>query len=150
YLGLAIASVLAAPSYSSFVAAGQLEEVVVTAQKRDQTLQEVAGSISALASKQIELRGMQQVEDFFQAVPGVSYSQQSGSQLVTIRGIGLQVDTGIAEPGVASHIDGVFQARSTMAGLDLNDVERIEVLRGPQGTLYGRNATGGAINFISK
>lgn len=131
-------------------AQGVIEEVIVTAQKRAQSLQDVAGSISAFGASQIEKRGITEVEDLFQAVPGLNYSEQSGSTLITIRGIGLSIETGAGEPGVATHVDGVYQPRSSMDSMGNAELERVEVLRGPQGTLYGRNSTGGVVNFITK
>lgn len=126
-----------------------IEEIVVTAQKRTESLQDVAGSISALGKNQIDMRGVTDIEDIYQSIPGLNYMYESGANLITIRGIGLFVDSGYNEPGVASHIDGIYQARATLPGVQTIDLERVEVLRGPQGTLYGRNATGGVVNFIT-
>ena len=112
-------------------------------------MQDVAGSISALAKDQIDMRGVTDIEDIYQSIPGLNYMYESGANLITIRGIGLFVDSGYNEPGVASHIDGIYQARATLPGVETVDLERVEVLRGPQGTLYGRNATGGVVNFIT-
>lgn len=127
-----------------------IEEVVVTAQKREQNLQDVAGSISALGAERLKSQGIRSIEDLSRLVPGLDFGQMDGAAFVTLRGIGLAVDTGVAEPNVALHVDGVFLPRTTMETLDNLDLQRIEVLRGPQGTLYGRNATGGAINFVSQ
>ena len=146
---LVAAVVASAFSSSAYSQGAVLEEVLVTANKRTESLQDVAGSITAFSESQIEDRGIARVEDIFQSVPGLSFSDHAGNNLITIRSIGLQVDTGVAEPGVATHVDGVFQPRTSMGSLDIVDLERVEVLRGPQGTLYGRNATGGVINMIT-
>ena len=125
-------------------------EIIVTATKRAASLKDIPASISAIGSMDIATRGVSSTEDLVGQIPNLQLSAQTGAVLVSIRGVGLGVETAAAEPGVAIHLDGVYQPRATttlLAGLDL---ERIEVLRGPQGTLYGRNATGGAINFISK
>ena len=145
-----VSGMILAMSATAAAQQGILEEIVVTAQKRSQSIQDVAGSISALGALQIETRGISNTEDLFQNIPGLNYSDFYGTNMITIRGIGLQVDTGVGEPGVATHIDGVYIPRTSMGPLDVLDLERVEVLRGPQGTLYGRNATGGVVNFVTK
>jgi iron complex outermembrane recepter protein len=125
-----------------------IENIVVTAQKREQTLQDVAGSISAFDANTINQRGLSDFENLAQATPGVNYRETNGSSQIAIRGVGLLVDTGAAEPNVGVHIDGIFQARASVSTLQFLDLERIEVLKGPQGTLYGRNTTGGSVNFV--
>lgn len=124
-------------------------EIVVTAQKRSESIQRVAASITALSGEALVERGLSGAESLAAQVPGLQYSEHANSTLFAIRGISLDILTGAGEPSVATHIDGVYQPRATAPLLDLTDVERVEVLRGPQGTLYGRNATGGTINFIS-
>ncbi|HEX7873375.1 MAG TPA: TonB-dependent receptor [Sphingobium sp.] len=127
-----------------------VEEIVVTALKRSQTVQDIPASISAVSGEALQTRGIQSVADLKTAVPNLDFGQHTGTTLVSIRGVGSVVDSGVTEPTVASYVDGIFLPRATMGYLRGVDLERIEVLRGPQGTLYGRNATGGAINFISK
>lgn len=126
-----------------------LGEVIVTAAKRSESIQKVGASITALGVEAIQARGVVDLRSLSNQVPSLSYAEHDGGTFVTIRGVGASVDTGIAEPSVATYVDGVFLPRSTMGALNHEDLARIEVLRGPQGTLYGRNATGGAINFIS-
>jgi len=130
-------------------AAEAIEEIVVTAQKREQGLLDVASAITALGAEQLYERSVRNIEDIQGMVPNLVYRDHLGSSLVTIRGIGGNIDTGVVEPGVAVYVDGVYLARSDMLALDFNDLDRIEVLRGPQGTLYGKNATGGAVNFVT-
>lgn len=127
-----------------------LEEIVVTANKRQQSLLDLGGSITALDSAAIEDRSITSVADLHGVVPNVLFRDFLSSVMINIRGIGTGIDTGIVEPGVAVHMDGVYLARGDMLVMDMNDIERIEVLRGPQGTLYGKNATGGVVNFIPK
>lgn len=121
--------------------------VIITALKQESSVQEVAASVSALDSAALEERGISGVEALQFAVPGVQAGLMYGPGAgITIRGVGLNQGS----PGVAVHIDGVYQSTSALAGQAQADLERIEVLRGPQGTLYGRNANGGVINFITK
>ena len=134
----------------AWASTAEIEEIVVTATKRTQSLQDVAGSISALEDTQIKLRGVANTEDLIAYVPGANFTKGAGNTFVSIRGVGVSLGQGFADPSVATHIDGVFLARTNMGSLQMIDLERAEVLRGPQGTLYGRNATGGVINFITK
>lgn len=138
------------PPESSPSEASVGEEIIVTATKREANLQDLPGAITALGSEDIALRGVQSTEDLVGQVPNLQLSEQTGAVLLTIRGVGLGVETAAAEPGVAIHLDGAYQPRATTTFLQTLDLQRIEVLRGPQGTIYGRNATGGVINFISK
>ena len=124
-------------------------EIVVTANKREQSLQDVAISLTALSSQQLEDRAIVNIRDVAQQSPGMNIATNSGTTRITIRGVGLQVATGVAEANIAQHIDGIFQSQATMPSVAPVDLEQIEVLRGPQGTLYGRNSTGGTINFIT-
>lgn len=125
-------------------------EIVVTATKRAQDVQEIPISVSSLGGDDLQARGLSSIEDIASAVPNLNFGDHVGSTLITIRGVGSTVDSGVTEPTVATYVDGAFLPRATMSNLRAVDLERIEVLRGPQGTLYGRNATGGAINFVSK
>ena len=134
----------------AWASTAEIEEIVVTATKRSQSLQDVAGSISALDDIQIKLRGIANAEDLIQQVPGMFYRRIAGSHFTYIRGVGVSVAAGYGDPSVATHVDGVYLSRMSMGSLHMIDLERVEVLRGPQGTLYGRNSTGGVINFISK
>lgn len=126
------------------------EDIVVTALKRSANLQDIPAAVSAVSGEDLQARGLSSVEDLTQAIPSVNFGEHTGATLISIRGVGSTVDSGVTEPTVAIYVDGVFMPRSTMGYLKAIDVERVEVLRGPQGTLYGRNATGGAINFISQ
>src|SRR5215469_11880793 len=132
----------------------QLQEVVVTAQYREEKLQNIPIAITAITAQQIEQQGAQKLADILTTAPSVAFRQQSAafgnSVTAFIRGFG-QADFDPAfEPGVGLYIDDVYYPRLTGANFDLMDVERVEVLRGPQGTLEGRNSEGGAIRFVTK
>ncbi|MYF09402.1 MAG: TonB-dependent receptor plug domain-containing protein [Gammaproteobacteria bacterium] len=129
--------------------AGQIEEILVTAERRAQNLQETAIAITALSADTIEQTGVDQMEELQFVVPSLTYGMQSTYSLVAIRGVGSDVVT-TAEPSIATYEDGVYTGLSFNHNVPGFDLERIEVLRGPQGTLYGRNAVGGVVNFISK
>ncbi len=134
-------------------AAGTLEEVIVTAQKREESIQDAPISIIALSSAALENRGIDGLTDLHADVPGLTMTPHpnSGATVrVTMRGIGQANDQITYDPKVAIYVDGVYMARFQGLAAEVAELERIEVLRGPQGTLYGRNTTGGAINFISK
>ncbi|WP_167539655.1 TonB-dependent receptor [Sphingobium xenophagum] len=129
---------------------GGLADIVVTAQRRSERLQDIPMAITALSGELLERSPVTNLVDVQTSVPNLNISPRLGSGVVAIRGIGFGVLTAGAEGSVALHRDGVYQSRPFAALSGLFDVDRIEVARGPQGTLYGRNATGGAINIISK
>jgi iron complex outermembrane receptor protein len=126
-----------------------LEEVIVTAQRRAESVQDIPLAVTALDSTMLDERGIVSMAGLTGAVPGLHYSQDGSNTRITIRGIGSEQNTVTGDPGVAFHIDGVYQARSSAGSALFYDLARVEVLRGPQGTLYGRNATGGSVNLIS-
>lgn len=129
---------------------GRLTEIVVTAQRREQNLEDVGTSISAFDAASLEKLGMRSATDLAQHVPGMQY--QSFSPTITIfnlRGISQNDFGDHHEAPVAVYSDDVYQASMSSAAGSMYDQERVEVLRGPQGTLFGRNATGGLIHFIS-
>lgn len=130
--------------------AQELSDIVVTAQRRSQRLQDIPMAVSALTGAALERSPITNVMDLQTTVPNVNISMRNGSGVVAIRGIGYDVVTAGAEASVAVHSDGVYQSRPAAALSALYDVDRIEIARGPQGTLYGRNATGGAVNLISR
>jgi iron complex outermembrane receptor protein len=126
-----------------------IEEVVVTAERRSQSIQKIPLSIQAFTEDTLEKMGILSNMDLQQHVPGLIMSVYQGFGQIFIRGIGQDATNSGLESPVAVYVDGVYQSRPTSI-FNFVDVERIEVLKGPQGTLYGRNATGGAINIISK
>jgi iron complex outermembrane receptor protein len=125
-------------------------ELVVVAEKREERLQTTPVAISAFTSQQRELVGISSLQDLTDYTPGFTYTSYDNRPY--IRGIGRQSDNLAVDSGVANYIDGVYNGSnaSTILQQDTLFVDRIEILRGPQSTLYGRNADGGAINFISK
>lgn len=125
-------------------------DIVVTAQKRSQNLQDVAASIQAVSGEVLQERQITSVESLAQSMVGVNFGQTTGQARIAIRGIGFDNITVGNEGRIAYHQDGVFISRPAGATTGFYDIERVEVLRGPQGTLYGRNATGGAINVITR
>lgn len=134
------------------VAEGVLEEIVVTAQKREQGLQEVPIAVSVLQSETIDAAFGKNIEDLQALVPSVSFRKGNTNRnsALTVRGIGTISFSVAAEPSVSTVVDGVVLGRSGQAFTDLYDLERIEVLRGPQGTLFGKNASAGVVNITTK
>ncbi|HSW14707.1 MAG TPA: TonB-dependent receptor [Solimonas sp.] len=133
--------------------AGGLEEIVVTAQRRAASIQETPISMEAFSADKLQQRGIEGVEDLGANVPSMVIEPHplSASTLrITIRGVGITDSQVTQDPAVGIYLDGVYLARSAGLALELADLERVEVLRGPQGTLYGRNTTGGAVNLITR
>ena len=124
-----------------------IEELVVTAEKRSQSLQDVPVAISAFSSKNRDLVGINSIQDLTNFTPGLNYS--SANDRNSIRGVGRLTNSHPIANAVALYDDGVFSASTVPAGKTPIFTDRVEILRGPQGTLYGRNSIGGAINVIS-
>ncbi|MFC3053327.1 TonB-dependent receptor [Kordiimonas pumila] len=127
-----------------------LEEIMITAQRRATSLQTTAAAISALSATQMKARSIDDVEDLGQFNPGMDVAIYQGEAQIYIRGIGYSGIIGGTDSSTALHLDGVYLSRSSAAVPAFFDVDRVEVVRGPQGTLYGRNATAGSVNIISK
>ncbi len=127
-----------------------LGDIIVTAQRRGQNLGKVPVSISAFSSEMLAAADVSSLEEVYAYTPNMNFNQSSGSAQIYLRGVGNNIANSSTDGSVAVNVDGVYVARPFGALLDFYDVERVEVLRGPQGTLYGRNATAGAINVISK
>ncbi|MFJ5446963.1 TonB-dependent receptor [Methylobacillus methanolivorans] len=126
--------------------------VTVTATRREASLQSIPVAVSVLDGKKLEQSNLNSIQTIANEVPSLTFRQQGGNKdsSIFIRGVGtISTSPGI-EPTVSTVIDGVVYARPGQATLDLMDVERIEVLRGPQGTLFGKNASAGVINIVSK
>ncbi|MCS5583904.1 MAG: TonB-dependent receptor [Pseudomonadales bacterium] len=127
-----------------------MEEIVVTATKRTSRMQDLPISINAFGSDRLQDSAVNSIEDVQYLTAGLKIGDYLGQSVVTIRGIGTQQLVPGFESGAAIHLDGVYLSSRYDTARPYFDVERIEVLRGPQGTLYGRNATGGNINVITK
>jgi iron complex outermembrane receptor protein len=128
---------------------GALEEVIVTAQKREQSLQDVSLSVSAIDSSSLTENFVLSLEDVQHIAPSMSFGNSLGFAKIFIRGIGLNEQTTGIDPSVALHVDGAVINQPVGHFTSVFDLERVEILRGPQGTLYGRNATGGSVNLIT-
>jgi iron complex outermembrane recepter protein len=157
-LATAVAFSALAVSITSFPAIAEeeifsLEEVIVTAQKREESLQDVPVAVTAFASSDLAQAGIQTVADLERITPNTTLrpSRATNTTLTAyIRGIGQNDPLWGFEPGVGLYIDDVYFARPQGAMLDVYDIERIEVLRGPQGSLYGKNTIGGAIKYVTR
>jgi iron complex outermembrane recepter protein len=129
--------------------ASSLQEIIVTAEKREENIQQVPAAVSALGKELLQTTGIRDVAALQFQTPNFFSGNTVGVTQIAIRGVGMNLLDPTTQPGVAVYVDGVYEARTQATGLDQIDLERIEVLRGPQGTLYGRNATGGAVNFVT-
>ncbi len=127
-----------------------IENIIVTAQKREQSLQEVPIAISAFTDFQLDARGIVSVKDLGYAVPGLQFTDLAGYNLIYLRGVGTDAFIPSADPSVATYLDGVYFPSAHNMVQSFGALERIEVLRGPQGTLFGRNSTGGAISMFTR
>ncbi len=130
-----------------------IEDIVVTAQKREESLQKTPISIVAFTGEDLAKNGINEITDLRSQVPSLQIVPHPNSGVTTrifMRGVGNNDDQITQDPSVAVYVDGVYLARTQGLVTEVAELERIEVLRGPQGSLYGRNATGGAINFITR
>ncbi len=131
---------------------GGIGEIVVTAQKVKENIQTVPIAISAVTADRLESTGTTSLEGITRLVPSVTFRKgtTSANSAIVMRGVGTITFSVAAEPSVSTVVDGVVLSRSGQAFMDLVDLERIEVLRGPQGTLFGKNASAGLVNMVSK
>ncbi|WP_299696778.1 TonB-dependent receptor [Hydrocarboniphaga sp.] len=127
-----------------------IEEVIVTSQKREENLRDVPISISAFTADTLEAKGVTTVKDLTQITPGLQYDEVASFSTIFLRGVGTDAFIPTADASVATYIDGIYYPSSNSLAQDLGSLERIEVLKGPQGTLFGRNSTGGAISIITR
>jgi len=144
----ALSAALSGASYAS-----ELDEIVVTARKRAESIQDVPVAVTAIGEETFRRQQFNSLKDANFSVPNLSaFNNQTTvvSAATFIRGVGQDDSTPVQEQGVATYIDDVYLPRAQGGLLDLLDFERIEVLRGPQGTLYGRNSSGGAIKYVTK
>ena len=129
-----------------------IEDVIVTAEKRSESLQDISQSVTALTEEELETKNITDFVGLSAIAPGVTVAKNEGYKtIISIRGVGDETNqNAIAAPSVALHMDGIFIASKFALRTDFIDLERIEILRGPQGTLFGQNSTGGTINVISQ
>ena len=144
------AVVAAADQGNSQVSEANLGEVVVTARRRAESINEVPIAITALSAIDLQTNAITTTDDLSQVVPGLDFVQNGAHAQPYIRGIGQQAAGVGTSANVSLYIDGVYQPVQSSNDFAFNDVERVEVLKGPQGTLYGRNSTGGAISVVTK
>lgn len=152
-LALALPAVVRAQSAEASAAdsASQLGEIIVTAQKRSENVQNVPVAISAFAGETLERSGVSRVLDISQVDPSITLATGAGAVVPFLRGVGNPSGTTVGnEASVPVYIDDVYYTRLDQIYLELNNVERIEVLKGPQGTLFGRNASGGLVHVITR
>ncbi|MEM1379004.1 MAG: TonB-dependent receptor [Pseudomonadota bacterium] len=137
---------------ASGVAVAQEDTIIVTAQKREQNLQEVPVAVSVVSAEVLERQDALTIESAQQLIPSVSFRKGSTNKnsAITIRGIGTISFSGAIEPSVSTVVDGVVLGRSGQAFSELYDIEQLEVLRGPQGTLFGKNASAGVVNITTR
>ena len=148
-------ALMAVPAFAQDVAAaddGEIGEIIVTAQKRSERLQDVPVAVSVVSGATLEAQGGVNIENAQYLVPTLNF-RKSGTtinQSLFLRGVGTSTFSIAGEPSVSTVLDGVVYSRAGEAFGDLVDIERIEVLRGPQGTLFGKNASAGVVNIVSK
>ena len=154
--GIALATVLAASTVTAIAqqvaASGGLEEIIVTAQKRAQNSQDIGISLSAVSGDDLNNLGVVQAADITKSMPAVVLTQPNGpsSFSLAIRGVTQNDFADHQESPAAIYVDDVYVSQMAGLAFSLFDIDRVEVLRGPQGTLFGRNATGGLANFITR
>jgi len=148
-LVIGVGAVFAAAS-PAFAQRSQIEEVVVTAQHRAQSIQDVPITVTAISAAELEAGNIFDIGSIAYNVPGMTLGEFApGQALISLRGVGSADDGAGLDNSVALFLDGIYMGRSAGTNFDMFDLERIEVLKGPQGTLFGRNAIGGAINVIT-
>ncbi|MFZ1831300.1 MAG: TonB-dependent receptor [Pseudomonadales bacterium] len=147
-----IAALLSSIALSVHAQAPQLEEIIVTAQKRAENLQSVPVSVSALSAANLESFKYRDAGEIAAQIPNLQASNPSGDgfPIFSLRGVSMSDYSFNQSSPVASYVDEVYKGNPAIQGVQMYDLERIEVLRGPQGTLYGKNSTGGAVNFITR
>lgn len=146
---LAIAALAPVSGYAQDSASAQAEtsdtEIVVTAQRREEVSRDVPISVTTLGQSQLAVANVQQLADTAKLTPGLRFDSQGPAVQPTIRGVGTAITTSGGGPNVGIYVDGFFQSNTYVSNFDLLNVQSIQVLKGPQGTLFGRNTTGGAI-----
>ncbi|MBP1687250.1 MAG: TonB-dependent receptor [Deltaproteobacteria bacterium] len=131
----------------------EIEEITVTAQRREENIQETPISVTAITGASLQEKGVTNVANLTEAVPNLHVTTFSGSNSsfsIAMRGVNLNDNEIAYQSGIGLYVDGAYISKVMGANLDLEDLERVEVLRGPQGTLYGRNTIGGAVNMVTR
>ncbi len=149
YVGYQAVLVKAAANIKVVLHSALLDEVFVTAQKRRENVQRIPVSVGVLTAKEISMTGNTSLSNVISNIPSVEVQGLAQGAQVYVRGVGSSIDPTFADPAVALMVDGVYNGRTESVTGGVYDLDRVEVLRGPQGTLYGRNASGGSINMIT-
>lgn len=146
---LVLGAIVASTALPAF---GELEEIVVTARRQQVDLQDAAIAVSVTSGDEFDQSNVVRLDNFNGYVPGLTVAKNDAAgRVVTIRGVGWETAQNLAsQPSVLAYVDGLYLANPLAMGLDLGDLERIEVFRGPQGTEFGQGTTGGAINLVTK
>ena len=147
---LASAFPVSAAFAQSGTAANQIEDIIVTTQRREESLQKVPVAVSAITADGLNARGLRDVEELSRAIPGLTIGQSSGAITPFLRGVGNSVVTFGNESSTAVYVDGVYYSRLPPGFFAMSNIQRVEVLKGPQGTLFGRNASGGVLQLVTK
>ncbi len=129
--------------------AGSLSEVVITAERQEENLQKVPMNVTVVSGESISELGLQNMEDVLSGLPGVSVQGQVRGFIPAIRGLGTDLPPGSSQGSVATEVDGVYDIRAEAGKVGFYDLQRVEVLAGPQGTLYGVNSDGGVVNILT-
>lgn len=146
----AMCAIMLGPTLALAQGRPEIDEIIVTAQKREQNLNDVGITITAATAETLQAKGVTNIDQLAQVAPGFSVGQNyTGQQIFSLRGINFNTAQISASPTVSTYVDEAILPYSIMTGALLLDVERVEVLKGPQGTLFGQNATGGSINVIA-
>jgi iron complex outermembrane receptor protein len=127
----------------------KLDEIVVTAERRAERMQDVPLTVQSVSAATLANEGITTTRDLTAAFPGIVFAERGSFSQPVIRGVSSQGTGALVDPAIGLYVDGVYQPNPMANLYDLSDIDRIEVLKGPQGTLYGRNATGGAINIVT-
>lgn len=146
---LALAIPVAATAQQPAESSAALEEIIVTAQRREENLQQTAIAVTAVSGETLAAVNAQSLYDISRVAPNIEFGGSQGGSNLYIRGIGQQQSGLLSDPGAVIYIDGVYRPRVASNSTNFSDVQRVEVLRGPQGTLFGKNAIGGALNITS-
>jgi iron complex outermembrane recepter protein len=149
-IAVAVSAGLLPAVLSGMARAATLEEIVVTAQKRQESIQDIPIAITAFSGERMEALNMSNMYGLEQMTPGLITGHSTGYAQTFLRGVGSTITFAGADSSVATYIDGYYLAYVAATMQELYDAERVEILKGPQATLYGRNASGGAINYVSK
>ena len=126
--------------------------IIVTAQKREETLQDVPAAVTVITGEALTGDFLTDAQDLSRITPTLTFGEGSspGTSAIALRGIGTSVFDAAVEPTISVIVDGIVLGRNSQAFVDLIDIERVEVLKGPQGTLFGKNASGGVLNIVTK